>query len=59
MGKAESIHHYIWLHNDLSVINTDLDRYLAVTVQDIQRVAKQYLRSDNRTMVTAAPPKNS
>jgi zinc protease len=59
MGKAESIHHYIWLHHDLSTINSDLDRYLAVTVQDIQRVAKQYLRSDNRTMVTAAPPKNS
>ncbi len=59
MGKAEAIHHYIWLHNDLSAINSDLDRYLAVTVQDIQRVAKQYLRNDNRTMVTAAPPKNS
>lgn len=59
MGKAESIHHYIRFHNDLSTINTDLDRYLSVTSQDIQRVAKQYLRSDNRTMVTAAPPKNS
>jgi predicted Zn-dependent peptidase len=59
MGKAESIHHYIRFHGDVSVINSDLDRYLAVTSQDIQRVAKTYLRSDNRTMVTAAPPKSS
>ncbi len=59
MSKAENIHHYILYHNDLSVINTDLDRYLAVTAEDIQRVAQKYLRTDNRTMVVAAPPQSS
>jgi len=59
MGKAESIHHYIRLHNDLAMINSDLDRYMAVTPQDIQRVAKQYLVPNNRTLVVAAPPKSS
>jgi predicted Zn-dependent peptidase len=59
MSKAEQIHHYIWLHGDLALINSDLDRYLAVTAADIQRVAKKYLRPENRTMVIAAPPQNS
>ena len=59
MDKAEQIHHYIRYHGDLALINTDLDRYLAVTAQDVQRVAQKYLRSDNRTMVIAAPPQNS
>ena len=59
MNKAENIQHYIRFHGDLSVINTDLDRYMAVSAQDIQRVAQKYLRADNRTMVVAAPPQNS
>ena len=59
MAKAEQIHHYIRFHNDLALINTDLDRYMAVTAEDIQRVAQTYLRPDNRTMVIAAPPQNS
>ncbi len=59
MNKAEEIHHYIRFHDNLSEINTDLDKYMAVTAQDIQRVANKYLRTDNRTMVIAQPPKNS
>ena len=59
MNKAEEIHHYIWFHNDLAEINTDIDEFMKVTVDDIKRVANQYLRTDNRTMVVAAPPKNS
>ncbi len=59
MQKAEQIHHYILFHGDLAVINSDLDRYLAVTAEDIQRVAGTYLRTDNRTMVVAAPPQKS
>ena len=59
MNKAEELHHYIWYHNDLSVINTELDTYMKVTADDIKRVANQYLRTDNRTLVVAAPPKQS
>lgn len=59
MSKAEEIHHYIWYHGDLSVINTELDTYMKVTADDIKRVANQYLRNDNRTLIVAAPPKNS
>jgi predicted Zn-dependent peptidase len=59
MQKAEEIHHYIRFHKDLAEINTDLDAFMAVTVEDIQRVAKQYLGKDNRTLVVAQPPKSS
>lgn len=59
MGKAEEIHHYIRFHKDISEINTDLENFMAVTPQDIQRVAKTYLGTGNRTLVVAAPPKSS
>jgi len=59
MQKAEEIHHYIRFHKDLAEINTDLDAALAVTAEDIQRVAKTYLNKENRTVVVAQPPKSS
>jgi zinc protease len=59
MGKAEELHHYIRFHKELSEINSDLDNFMAVTPQDIQRVAKTYLPAANRTLVVAAPPKSS
>jgi predicted Zn-dependent peptidase len=59
MQKAEEIHHYIRFHKDLAEINTDLDAFMAVTADDIQRVAKQYLGKENRTLVVAQPPKSS
>jgi predicted Zn-dependent peptidase len=59
MQKAEEIHHYIRFHKDLAEINTDLDASLAVTAEDIQRVAKLYLNKENRTVVVAQPPKSS
>ena len=56
LNKAEAIHHYVFYHEDISEINSDMDAYMAVTADDIQRVAKKYLREDNRTAVTAMPP---
>jgi len=34
-----------------------MEGYRAVTTADIQRVAKQYLSANNRTVVVAAPKK--
>ncbi len=59
MAKAEEIHHYIRFHKDLSEINTDLETFMSVTPEDIQRVAKTYLGTVNRTLVVAQPPKSS
>ena len=57
MNKAEEIHHYIRFHKDLAEINTDVENFMSVTPEDIQRVAKQYLVTANRTVVVAQPPK--
>jgi zinc protease len=56
MQKAESLQHYAFFHDDLAEINTDIDRYMAVTTEDIKRVANKYLQVANRTVVIAAPP---
>jgi predicted Zn-dependent peptidase len=56
MQKAESLQHYAFYHDDLADINTDLNRYMAVTTEDIKRVANEYLQIENRTVVVAAPP---
>jgi len=36
-------------------INTELDRYRAVTPDDVRRVAERYLREDNRVVLTYVP----
>ena len=37
-------------------VNTDLARYMRVTRDDIQRVAREYLRRDNSTVILIKPP---
>jgi zinc protease len=41
--------------NDPGAVNTDLARYLAVSAEDVQRVATTYLHADNRTVVEYLP----
>ncbi len=56
MQKAEALQHYAFFHDDLAEINTDIDRFMEVTTEDIKRVANEYLKVENRTVVVAAPP---
>nr|MBA3672819.1 insulinase family protein [Gemmatimonadaceae bacterium] len=37
-------------------VNTDVERYLKVTRDDIRRVAQQYLRAENSTVILIKPP---
>ena len=42
-------------HKDANLINTEIDKYLAVTKEDIMRVAKKYFRNDNRVVLYYLP----
>jgi zinc protease len=41
--------------DDPGALNSDLDRYRAVTAADVQRVARQYLTLENRTTIEYLP----
>jgi predicted Zn-dependent peptidase len=51
LGKAEELHHYLLFHETLDEINTDLGRILAVTSDDLKRVATTYLDPANLLLV--------
>jgi zinc protease len=52
LNKAEELHHYLMFHDSLAEINGDLDRFLAVSADDIRRVAAKYLDPENATVIT-------
>jgi zinc protease len=55
LNKAEALQHYYYFSENLDDINNDLDNYMAVTVDDIIRVAKKYFTEQSRTVVIANP----
>ena len=50
-----AIGQYAVYYNDPNLINTRLDKVAAVTKEDVQRVANQYLVDTNRTVVITMP----
>jgi zinc protease len=55
LSRAINLSQYAVYYNDPSLINTRLDKVNAVTKEDVQRVANQYLRDTNRTVVITMP----
>ena len=55
LSKAEELQHYAMFHDDLAEINTDLDHFMAVTNDDIRRVAGKYLDSSNAVILLIKP----
>jgi len=53
-ARAQNLANYYVFHSDTNLINTELERYLAVKREDLQRVANEYLR-DARTQVLRFP----
>ncbi len=54
-GIAESLADYYAYENNTDLINTELDKYLKVTKEDIQRVAKTYFVNTNRVVLYYVP----
>lgn len=54
-SRAYSLAINYTFHKDANLINTEIDKYLAVTKEDIMRVAKKYFRKDNRVVLYYLP----
>lgn len=57
VGIAENLANYHVYYGDANLINTEIDRYMKVTKDDIKRVANQYLVKDNRVVLHYLPKK--
>ena len=51
-GKADRLGHFQTFLGDYKLLFQEADKYAAVTADDIMRVAKNYLDSRNRTVIT-------
>ena len=55
VGIAESLANYHMYYGDANLINTEINRYLGVTREDIRRVAQKYFSKDNRVVLYYLP----
>jgi zinc protease len=55
LGRAQTLADNAVLYDDPNRINTQIDKMMAVTAADVQRVAKQYLQTTNRIVVHTTP----
>ncbi|MGB6647949.1 MAG: insulinase family protein, partial [Bacteroidota bacterium] len=54
-GKAEQLANYHMFFGSAELINKEIERYMSVTREDISRVARQYLREENRAVLYYLP----
>jgi predicted Zn-dependent peptidase len=54
-GIAENLANYHVYFKDTDLINTEIERYMKVTSEDIQRVAQKYLKKENRVVLYYLP----
>ncbi len=56
-GIAESLANYSVYYGDANLINTEIDRYMKVTREDIMAAAKKYFTKENRVVLHYVPKK--
>ena len=54
-GVAENLAYYYTIYGNTNAINTELDKLMKVTREDIKRVADKYLNDDNRVVLYYLP----
>lgn len=55
LGIAQSLAQYYIFFKNTNLINTEIEKYLAVTKEDIKRVAEKYFTKENRTVLYYLP----
>jgi predicted Zn-dependent peptidase len=58
-GRVEALQQFALFGGDPALIRGDLEKYMAVTPADIQRVARQYLAPTNRVVIHTVPAPKS
>ena len=58
-SRAEELGYAAVVLKDPELVNTELQRFLDVTPQDIQRVARKYFVRENKTVVEVYPKKSA
>jgi zinc protease len=53
--KAQALGHAAVIHRDTATVNKEYDVFMKVTKEDIMRIAKMYLRPENRTVLIVRP----
>jgi zinc protease len=53
--RAINLAEYALVYNDPGMINTRWDRIAKVNAADVQRIARQYLTTDNRSVIVTRP----
>jgi predicted Zn-dependent peptidase len=54
-GIAENLANYYVYYKDANLINTEIDRFMKVTREDIQKAAQKYLNKENRVVLYYLP----
>ncbi|WP_185873892.1 M16 family metallopeptidase [Blattabacterium cuenoti] len=55
IGIAANLNHYYLYHKNTNLINTDLEKYHSISVDDIKRVANKYLNKNCRVRLYNVP----
>ncbi|PQL90514.1 M16 family metallopeptidase [Apibacter adventoris] len=56
-GVAESLSDYYLFYHDTNLINSAIEIYRSITIDDVKRVANQYLNENQRVRLTVMPEK--
>ncbi len=54
-SRAIELGQYAVYYNDPNLINTQIEKYLSVTREDVQRVAKKYFVDTNKSVILTMP----
>jgi zinc protease len=59
VGIAENLANYQVYYKDANLINTEINRFMKVTREDLQQAAKKYLTKENRVVLYYLPKPQS